>query len=108
VRRLVLAIDFDHVIMDTDNPVPGRRMGPPLDGARDAILSFYGHEIIIHTCWAQTESGKAAVEKWLEYWRFPAIEVTAMKPRADVYLDNKAIRFENWEQALTDIKAVSD
>ena len=31
-------------------------------------------------------------------------EVTCEKPRAAFYLDDKAIKFENWEQALNEIK----
>ena len=99
---MILAIDFDRVLHDIDNPIKGRRMGPPLPGAVNSMhhLKDMKHTLIIHTLWAKTVSGTEAVRKWCEYWSMPYDQITAIKPKADVYLDDLAIRFVNWEQAI--------
>lgn len=100
---MIIAIDFDHTICDTAHPVPGRRMGAPLEGALDAIKKLSKiHTIIIYTVWGD-EKGKKVIEDWLKYYNFPALEITNIKPRADCYLDDKAIKHISWEQSLKDI-----
>lgn len=81
-------------------------MGAPVEGAKEALdrLANVGHTIIIFTVMAVTENGKQAVKDWLDYYDIMYHEVTAIKPNADVFLDDKAIRFINWEQALADIQ----
>lgn len=107
---MILAIDFDQVIHNKAVPVPGRRMGEPLFGAKEAMQQLSGddHELIVHTVMATNMSGKKAVEDWLTYYGVPFDEVTAVKPNADIFLDDKAIRFINWEQALKEIDVHSD
>lgn len=81
-------------------------MGPPIDGAKEALetLRSQDNEIIIFTVMATTEGGTKAVEDWLVYYEVPFDEVTAIKPNADVFLDDKAIRFVDWQQALADME----
>ena len=52
-----------------------------------------GYEIII--CTARDDI--KPVEDWLKEWDFPDIEVTNVKPKARWYVDDRAIRFINWE-----------
>jgi hypothetical protein len=42
--------------------------------------------------------------EWLNYYEIPYDEVTAIKPNADYYIDDKAIRFHNWEQTMQEIQ----
>lgn len=99
---MILSIDFDGVIHDRENPVKGKRMGKPMQGAGEAIEQLIedGHTVIVHTVMATTPSGTKAVQDWLEYYDIPHHGVTAIKPQADVYLDDRAIRFTNWQDAL--------
>lgn len=101
----VLAIDFDGVLMDPrpEHKAPGHVMGPPMPGAVEAmaVLDGLGHTLIVHTCRAATDINH--VEKWLTYFGIPFAEVTAIKPYAQVYLDDQAVRFTHWKRAYADI-----
>lgn len=94
-----LAIDFDGVVHDYQNPLPGKRMGAPMPGAEEALETLYqrGFKIVIHTVKAVTEGGREAVEQWLDYYGLDYHEVTASKPNADVYIDDKAIKHHSWQ-----------
>jgi len=92
----VHAIDFDGVIHDHKNPVPGRRMGAPIEGAKEAIteLKRRGDTVIVHSVWA---GNPKVIEDWMRYYEIPFDEVTNIKPQADIYLDDKAVRFTDWK-----------
>lgn len=93
-----LAIDFDGVIHDHKHPVPGRRMGIPIEDAQDAIKTLkniQGHTIIVHTVWGG-DSGRKVIEDWMKFYDIPYDEITNIKPQADYYLDDKAIHFTEW------------
>lgn len=97
---MVIAIDFDGVIHDYKNPIKGRRMGLPIEGALEGLKKFKnrGDTIIIHSCKAGDPS---MIEKWMTYYNIPYYDsITNIKPIADVYLDDKAIRFENWKNLI--------
>lgn len=91
------AIDFDGVIHDRANPLPGKRMGGPIEGARDALVTLKEHDcfIIIHSTMALSPTGRKAIEDWMSYYDIP-YDVIREKPAADVYLDDKGERFEGW------------
>ena len=103
---MTIAVDFDGVIHDYKHPIEGRRMGGPIDGAKAALdgLSNQGHTILIHSVKANTPSGVDMIAKWLDYydirglvWNMPG------KPNANVYLDDRGLRFINWNQALKEL-----
>lgn len=98
----VLAVDFDGVIHDKAHPLPGRRMGGVLSGAQAALASFIrrGDVVIIFTVMATHPPGKQVVEDWLKYYEIPYTEVTALKPNADHFIDDKAIKHIDWETTL--------
>jgi hypothetical protein len=98
----VVAIDFDHTIHDTAHPKEGRRMGEPLPGVAEALSKFkeYGYRIVIHTVWSGEERHKA-IGDWFAFYNLPYDEITNIKPKADAYIDDKAIRFEgDWSKVL--------
>lgn len=99
-----LLIDFDRVIHDFDQPVPGRKMGPPMPRALEAItlLASRRYPVKVFTLWATTPAGKKTVEDWLKYWKFPALEVTNIKSNGWI-IDDKAIRFVDWETTIKEI-----
>lgn len=96
---MILAIDFDGVIHDSEHPAPGRRMGPPIEGAKEKIRAFKtaGHEIIIHTV-RGNDAGAHHVADWMDYFGIPYDRITDKKPVADIYLDDKAVRFTSWKE----------
>lgn len=98
---MVIAIDFDGTIHDWNNPKPGMRMGPPMPGAKDALQSFKasGHTIYIFTVRGGPGERKH-VEDWLHYYDIPFDWVTNVKIPADWYIDDRAIHFTDWTQAV--------
>lgn len=96
---MTIAIDFDGTIHDHAHPKPGMVMGEPLPGAKDALLTFkrQGDTIIIHTARDRFKP----VEDWMRYYNIPYDRVTNIKPpEAQVFIDDRAIRFTSWEQVL--------
>ncbi len=102
---MLLAVDFDGVIHDKANPIKGRRMGAPIEGAKEALVHFKtrGDEVVIFTVMAITPGGTKAVADWMDYYEIPCDSITSTKPNADMFIDDKAIRFNDWEQTLSDM-----
>jgi adenylylsulfate kinase len=99
-QRKTIAIDFDGVIHDYKNVPKGKRMGLPLPGAKESIekMVLDGHKLIIHTVRATGNKEIDSIKDWFKYFGFPmGIPITNIKVNADVYLDDKAIRFTTWE-----------
>lgn len=94
----VVAIDFDGVIhKDTRWTQVDEINGSPVPGIKAVLqgLRKAGMQTTIYTCRALTMTGRAAVIRWLtangliEY----IDSVTASKPIAKCYVDDRAIRF---------------
>lgn len=106
-----LAIDFDGVIHNADKGFfDGTCYGDPLPGALSALQDLSTkYRIVIFTAKAKSnrplingKSGTELVCEWLEkhdVLKYVA-EVTSEKPRAILYIDDNAYRFENWRDAL--------
>lgn len=70
-----------------------------MEGAIDTmnLLHTRGDTLIVFT--ARDRFGP--VMDWLEHFGIPYDRVTNIKPpEADVFLDDKAVRFTNWKQVL--------
>lgn len=105
-----ICLDFDGVLHDPTNREPGYRMGKPVAGARTAVelLLASGHELVVHSSRVRrVEDGRHVVE-WMAYFGFPneAIHVSLAKPLADVYLDDKAVRFVAWPEAMAELQRI--
>lgn len=114
---MILAIDFDGVVHDYRHPVEGRRMGSPMPpnpqgvtkfermGAVEAMQYLFDedHTLIIHTVRGRNAKH---IEDWCEYYHIPYHEITDIKPNADAYLDDKAVKFVSWGQAITEMEAL--
>lgn len=61
-------------------------------------LAAQGHSIIIFTVRANTRSGFDSVCKWMDYFQIPYDTVTAVKPNADLFVDDKGYRFRTWRR----------
>lgn len=110
-----VCIDFDGVIHDNyDGFGDGTVYGPLIFGAREAIEQLaQKYNIIIFTAKAKPDrpliNGKTGTElvwEWLTKHDLSKYikEVTAEKPRALAYIDDKAIRFADWNKTLNEFK----
>ncbi len=108
-----ISVDFDGVIHDHKGVGDGTIAGDILPGAKDALKKLAEqYRIIIFTAKAKPDrplvNGKNGIElvwEWLEKHDVAKYidSITSEKPRAVCYIDDKAIRFESWEQTLADI-----
>ena len=92
---MVVVLDLDGVIAvpDIDNE---HSRCQPVPGAKEAILQMkaQGHKIIIDT--ARPLVDTEVTEKWLRDEGIPFDELHLGKPRGDIYLDDKGMRFNSW------------
>ena len=110
----IMCIDFDGVIHNHNLGFhDGTIYGKPLDGAINSIKTLSKqYKIVIYTCKANPDrpliNNKTGVEliwEWLQKYEIKEYihDVTFNKPNAVAYIDDKAIRFENWSQTLKQI-----
>mgnify|MGYP001362854290 FL=1 len=106
-----IAIDFDGVIHSFDKGFhDGTCYGDPIEGSLEAIRELSKKfNIIIFTAKAkpsrpivQGKTGTELVIEWLTKYDVMQYisEVTAEKPRSQVYIDDKGYRFENWKDTM--------
>jgi hypothetical protein len=95
----VILVDFDNTIHDIKNPVPGRKMGLPLPGAREALLTLKRRRntIIIFTVRGGTVAGRKIVSDWMTFYKIPYDDITNIKVQSDYIIDDKAVPFSTWE-----------
>lgn len=103
-RRNTLAIDFDGVLHQRNsaewkgiaiiegNPVP--------DAVAALHLLSHRYELVIHTCRAVHPDGERAVTEWMAKHGFPPCVVTAQKPAAIAYIDDRGLQFISWDNVL--------
>ncbi|MDD5362972.1 MAG: HAD hydrolase family protein [Ignavibacteria bacterium] len=109
-----IAIDLDGTICDIKQPGESYRDIKPKDGAAEKIkdLRKQGHYIIILTArnMATCESNLGKVMKnvgkitleWLEKFDIEYDEIYFGKPNANLYIDDRALRFNNWDNITSD------
>jgi hypothetical protein len=112
-----LAIDFDGVIHNADKGFfDGTCYGDPIPGSLSALEDLSKrYRIVIFTAKAKPnrplidgKTGTELVSEWLEkhgVLQYVA-EITSEKPRAILYIDDNAYRFENWKDALVFTKNI--
>ena len=105
----VLCIDFDGVIHDSNLGYhDGTCYGEPINGAIESLKSLSKkYDIIIYTCKANPDrplvnnkNGIELIWEWLEKYNAKEYvkDITFNKPNAIAYIDDKAIKFENWKK----------
>ena len=110
----VIAIDFDGVIHSFELGFhDGTIYDTPIPGSIESIKKISKkYKIVIYTAKAKKDrpliNGKTGIElvwEWLKKYDIDQYiqEVTAEKPRAICYIDDKAIRFIDWNQTLDDL-----
>lgn len=103
-RRPTVCLDFDGVIHA--GPWAGRPdviAGELVHGALEAIERLRRScNVVVNSARSATPEGRAAIHRWLAQHGL-RLEVTVGKPVADVYVDDKGIRFEAWPDSLRGI-----
>ena len=110
-ERKVIAIDFDGVIhKNSKGFYNGKVYDEPISGSLSAIKFLSkNYDIVIFTCKAlkdrplvEGKTGKELIVEWLKKHKINQYiqDVTYEKPRACLYIDDKAHRFHNWQETL--------
>lgn len=97
-KKVTIAIDWDGTLVDKQDSF--------LPGALDALRQLSRHaNIIIHSCRGTYYEGAVWIKSRLaeegikaEVWTAPG------KPLADVYIDDRGLRFTNWEDTLETLR----
>jgi len=110
-----IAIDLDGTICEIKKPEQSYTDLKPLPGAVERIreLRKAGHYVIILTSrhMATCEGNVAKVMKkigkltldWLEQNGIEYDEIFFGRPNAEIYVDDRAIRFSNWEETTENL-----
>lgn len=98
-RPKTIMVDLDGVIC-TEEAFFDRPLAEPIEGARQALhqLRAAGHTVVIYTARAWGEYRVA--RRWLEEHGFEYDGLHMGKPVANVWIDDRAIRFTNWQDVL--------
>lgn len=113
-EQVNIGIDFDGVIHKCSKGFyDGTIYDEPVEGVRKALEALSkDNNIIIFTCKAKPDrplvngqTGTELIWDWLRKHNMAQFvsEVTAEKPRAKMYIDDKAIKFTNWEEILINL-----
>ena len=114
-----IGVDFDGVIHKCSKGFyDGTIYDDPVEGSFQALKELSKkYKLIVYTCKAKPDrgliNGKNGIQlvwDWLEKHNMSQFvsKVTAEKPRAVFYIDDKAIRFSNWNDCLSDINGVKE
>lgn len=119
-EKKTIAIDFDGVLHDDylgfyDGTIYGRKF----DGVDEGLKFIFemGYTIVIFTAKAKPDrplignkSGVELVWDWLKKHNLDKFvtAVTAEKPRALLYIDDKAVRHTDWVSTLNFVRALSN
>ena len=116
-EQINVGIDFDKVIHKCSKGYyDGTIYDEPVEGAYEALERLsQNYTVIIYTCKAKPDrglvNGKTGTEliwEWLKKHNMSQFvsKVTAEKPRARFYVDDKAIRFTDWDSAFAMIEEI--
>lgn len=101
-----IAVDFDNVLYDYDGKWAGGSLQRlPVAGAVQAMqrLAGEGHTLIIFSTRGWLKAHRERMATWLTAAGIPFKEIARTKPNADLYIDDKALHFVDWESALEEI-----
>lgn len=116
-EQINVGVDFDGVIhKNSKGYYDGTIYDEPITGAREALEKLSSqHTVIIYSCKAKSDrglvngkTGAALIWEWLKKHDMAQFvsKVTAEKPRARYYIDDKAIRFTDWESTFQVIEEI--
>lgn len=100
-HKPTLLVDFDNVLHRyTHGWYDGTAYDVPIKGSKEALQDLVnrGYEVVIFSSRDATQ-----IESWLRANRFPPYRVTNIKEPAVAIVDDRAIRFTDWSDALGQI-----
>jgi hypothetical protein len=100
-----IAVDFDGVLHGyRDGWRDGAIYDAPVDGAASSLrrLRKHGYRVLVHSTRANDVIHRLRMEDWLKHHEIPFDEIWCEpgKPIAEFYIDDRAIRFTSWDDAL--------
>ena len=107
-----IAIDFDGVIhKNSKGYYDGTIYDEPVEGSKEALEELSKkYDVVVFTAKAKPDrglvngkTGTQLVWEWLKEHKMDKFvtKVTAEKPRAVAYIDDKGITFDSWKQTLS-------
>ncbi|MGA1823497.1 MAG: HAD hydrolase family protein [bacterium] len=100
-----IIVDLDGTIC-TEEKTFSRSLAKPINKAAQTLETLYneGHTIIIYSArsWQEYEM----TVQWLKEHAIKYHQLILGKPIGDIWLDDRAIRFDTWEKAMNDIQTV--
>jgi len=113
-NKPILAIDFDNTVAEYDK-FEYDKFGDPLLGAVEALkeLKKRGYVLILFTCRQDTPNLREYIKKW--DLPFDGVNTTKYnhdhtsdKPEAYRYIDDKNVKFTNWNNVLDELPPTSE
>lgn len=93
---MTIAVDMDGVLCSEEKTFD-RALAKPKPGARERLHAWKraGHTVIVFT--ARSWSEFRMTEAWLKRHKMPYSSLVMGKPAYDVFVDDRALRFTDWE-----------
>jgi hypothetical protein len=113
-QRKTVSVDFDGVLHTYASGWTGYT---PEDGPEPGALEFItalleDYHVVIVSSRADSEVGRAEIEKWLVKHGFPPLRVSHEKVQAIAYVDDRAVRYDTgselWEIVRGEIDELAD
>lgn len=101
-----IVFDFDGVIHQYKTKPPtwdsSIILDGPVEGIREAIdeIRELGYKVTIVSARADTEAGRAAIERFCNKYDIRVDEITNRKPPAKVYIDDRGMCFDGHPETL--------
>jgi phosphoglycolate phosphatase-like HAD superfamily hydrolase len=98
-RPRTIMVDLDGVLC-TEEQFHDRPLAEPIAGAREALekLRAAGYIVVVYT--ARSWGEHRATKHWLDQHGFTYDGIQMGKPVADVWIDDRALRFTSWNETL--------
>lgn len=94
---MTVVFDFEGVIHSYKSGWQGVENipDPPVDGIREAMQEILdaGYELVIVSTRSATVGGQQAIIDWCSKWGIPYSRISAEKPPALAYVDDRSITF---------------
>lgn len=110
-RRPVLSLDLDGVLHPNTSAWTNAYTLPdaPTRDAQEYVrfVQSSGWSTIVCSARANAPNADVAILGWLRDWGFPEMSVSHVKRHADVFLDDRALRFDGTWPALATLEAAA-
>jgi ribonucleotide monophosphatase NagD (HAD superfamily) len=101
-RQKTIMVDLDGVLC-TEEQFHDRPLAQPLPGAQEALrrLRAAGYIVVIYT--ARSWGEQRMTKQWLADHGFDYDGLHMGKPVADLWIDDRAVGFKSWTEALKQV-----